>query len=100
AVGVGSKLLNFRFAGADPGVAQHTFADGWQGGGGVCVGGTMTIDAAQSERDVLLMRVRDGLLGCKSRNARKDPGCGSNDSGEVQDGVSSTDSFRSLIRER
>jgi hypothetical protein len=91
AVGVRSKLLDFRFAGADPGVAQHAFPDGWQRRGSVCVGGTMAINAVESECCVLLMGIRDGLLGWKSRDAWKDPGCCSNDSDEVQIGVSRTD---------
>jgi len=61
-VGVGDDLLDFRLFRADLGMAQHAFLNGGNGGGRAGVRGAVTIQARESERDMQLMRIRDGLF--------------------------------------
>jgi len=52
---ISRKLLNFRFRGRQLSVAQHTFANRGNRRGSARVGGTVAVEAAQSERGVLLV---------------------------------------------
>src|SRR5258708_3307252 len=60
-VGVGGQLLDFRPTAGHLGVTEHAFPNRGNGSGGARIGGTVAIEALQSERDMLLMGIRDRL---------------------------------------
>jgi hypothetical protein len=78
-VGVGGQLLDFRLTAGYLGVTKHAFPNRGNGSGGARIGGTVAIEAPQSERDMLLMGIGDRLAGWEGscayhQNAEK-PDC-------------------------
>ena len=58
---ISDQLLDLRLGVSHLGMTQHAFLDRRNRSGGAGVGGAMTIEALQSERNVLFMGVRDRL---------------------------------------
>ena len=78
-VGVGGQLLNFRLTASHLGVTKHAFPNRGNRSGGARIGGTVAIEALQSERDMLLMGIRDRLAGwegsCAYHQNAENPCC-------------------------
>jgi len=55
------EFLDFGFGGGHLGVAEHAFVEGGEGGRRAGIGGAVTIQAEQTERKMLAMRVGDRL---------------------------------------